>query len=206
MVESETTGFATLRRRTVFVVLAIFLLLSGLVFLVISLSPITRKQILINGTEVRANPPYISYGVSASYFLKGNSDGKINGTLLTFDQCCVDFYIFTSSAWSNFLSDNLSATNSTNSPVLSVNSSAIDAKNGVSATFTFSPNPSDVYELVFLNTNRSQWYTNSTDEIHVIADVDLFYTQAPAGFLIYPAVVFVLAAVGLIVVRIRYVK
>jgi hypothetical protein len=184
----------------------VILLLSGLVLLAISLSPIPRTQILVNGTEVGVKPPYTSYGVSASYFLKGNSNGKINGTLLTFEQCCVDFYIFTSTAWSNFLSDNLSATNSTNSPVLTVSSSAIDAKNGVSATFTFYPNSNEVYELVFLNTNRSQWNTNSTEVVHVIADIDLFYSQAPAGFLIYPAAVLILAAVGLIIVRIRYVK
>ena len=182
------------------------LLLSGLVLLAISLSPIPRTQILVNDTQVGVNPPYTSYGVSASYFLKGNSNGKINGTLLTFDQCCVDFYIFTSTAWSDFQLDNLTATNSTNSPVLTVNSTAIDAKSGVSATFTFYPNSNEVYQLVFLNTNRSQWYTNSTEVIHVIADIDLFYSQAPAGFLIYPAAVLIVAAIALILVRIRYVK
>lgn len=194
-----------MRRRTSLIILAVILLIAGLIFVTISVSPVARTQILVNSlVRVDANTTDTSYGVPASYFLNGNSNGKMNGTLLTLQECCIDFYIFNSTAWSHFMSDGYNATNSTNSPVLTVNSSAIDSRNGISATFTFIPEPTQVYDLVFFNANRSLWNTNSTVVFSVIADIDLFYSQAPAKSLIYPGVALIIAGVALIFVRTRY--
>ncbi len=170
-----------------------------------SFTSFSRNQTLVNSiVAVNASSPATSYGVSLSHFLSGNSNGMINGSMLTYQQCCVDFYIFTDTAWNNFLSAGYNATNSTNSPVFELNSSAIDAKNGVSPTFTFVPNPTRIYELVFFNDNHSLWHTNSSVTFHVIANITLHYSEAPAKTLLYPGVALIVATVVPIFLRWRY--
>ncbi len=185
--------------------MAIVSLLAGLVFLTISVSQTPHTQTLVNSTvTVPWNVTSVNYTVSASYFLSGNSNGKMSGSLLSFQQCCVDFYIFANTAWSNWVANGLNATNSTNSPVFTVSSSAIDSRSASPATFTYIPNPSAIYELVFFNANRTFWYTNSSSAFHVIARIILSYSVAPGKFLIYPGAALIIIAAALIVIRIRY--
>jgi hypothetical protein len=193
-----------LRKKTIIVVLAVILILAGLVSLVISFSAATYTQTVINGAvSVPANSTSTEYGVSGPYFLSGSSNSKMNGTLLGYI-CCVDFYIFSGNTWINWMNNGFNATNSTNSPVFLRNSSVIDSPTGVSTSFTFPTNPGDVYELVFFNTNRSLWHTNSSVVMHVIADINLYYKRAPGRSLLYPGVVLLLAGIALIFVRARY--
>ena len=156
--------------------------------------------------SVNASTPATAYGVSASHFLSGNSHGVINGSMLTYQQCCVSFYIFTATDWYNFMAAGYSASNSTNSPVFELNSSSIDAKSGVSPIFSFTPNPARTYELVFFNDNRSLWNTDTNTTFHVIADITLHYLQAPEGILLYPGVALIGTGVVMAVVRWRYSK
>ena len=143
--------------------------------------------------------PFTEYGISASYYLNGNGNGKMNGTLLGIQQCCVDFYIFTGVTFANWQSDGINATNSTNSPVFSVNSSAIYTKNEVSTTFSFIPDPTESYALVFFNPNRTLWNSNTNESFHVYADIRIDYLRAPGRYLIYPATVLLIAGVALII-------
>lgn len=168
---------------------------------------IPHSQTLVNSiVQVPANSTYTFYGVSASHFLSRNSNGKIDGSLLALHQCCVDFYIFTDPAWYKWIANGYNASNSTNSPVFSVGSSAIDPNNGVSAQFTFVPNPSETYELVFFNANRSLWYSNSTEVFHVLAIVTLHYSVAPGKLLVYPGIGLLAVAGVLIFAGSRYRK
>jgi hypothetical protein len=193
-----------LKRGTLLILVAAILIIAGLIFLVISFTSFPRNQTLVNSiVAVNASSPATSYGISASHFLSGNSNGVINGSMLTYRQCCVDFYIFTDTAWSNFMSAGYNATNSTNSPVFELNSTAIDAKNGVSPTFTFVPDPTRIYELVFFNDNRSLWHTDSNVTFHVVADITLHYSEAPEKILLYPGVTLIVLAVALIYFRWR---
>ncbi len=121
-------------------------------------------------------------------------------------QCCVSFYIFDSTAWQNFQSNGYRATNSTNSPAFTLNSTAIDAKSGVSPLFTFIPDSSKTYELVFFNENRSLWNTNSTVTFRIITDITLNYTVAPAKLLVYPGALLIAAGAAIIILRGRLVK
>jgi hypothetical protein len=197
--------YCVLKRGTLLILVAAILIIAGLIFLAISFTSFPRNQTLVNSIiAVNASSPSISYGVSASHFLSGNSNGMINGSMLTYRQCCVNFYIFTDTGWSNFMSAGYNATNSTNSPVFELNSSAIDAKNGVSSTFTFVPDPTRTYELVFFNANRSLWHTNSNVTFHVIADITLHYLEAPEKTLLYPGAALIVVAVALIYFRWRY--
>ena len=183
------------------------MIIAGIILLAISLSTVPHDQNLINtAVQLPANQSNVERAVSASYFLGGGGSGKISGSLLMAQQCCVSFYIFTDSSWRNFVSNDYNATNSTNSPTFTVNASAIDAKNGISPTFTFVPNPSDTYQLIFFNQNRSLWDSNSSVIFHVIAFVTLYYSVAPAKSLIYPAVVLIIVGAILIVVRKRVPK
>jgi len=194
-----------LKRDTLLILVAMILIIVALIFLAISFTSVPRNQILVNSiVAVNASSPATSYGVSVSHFLSGNSNGIINGSMLAYQQCCVDFYIFTDTGWSNFMSDGYNMTNSTNSPVFELNASAIDAKNGVSPTFTFVPDPTRIYELVFFNANRSLWHTDSSATFHVIADITLHYSQAPVNTLLYPGVALIVVAVALIYLRWRY--
>jgi hypothetical protein len=183
------------------------LIITGLIFVAIALSPVPREQILVNSfVKVDGNSSDTAYGFNAQYFLSGNGNGKLNGTLLTYQQCCVSFYIFTTSAWSNFMQDGYNVTSTADSPVVVVNSSALDSPKGISATFTFIPNPTQEYELVFFNDNRSLWHTNSSVVLNVIADVDLFYSQAPGRLLIYPGAASIVAGGVVIFVSSRFRK
>lgn len=168
--------------------------------LTISLSTNPRSQNLVNQiVEVKAESPFTEYGISASYYLDGNSNGKINGTLHGFQHCCVDFYIFTGLAFADWQADGMNATNQTNSPVFSVNSAAIYPKNGISLSFSFIPDPSQSYALVFYNPNRTLWNVNSNESFHVYADINFYYLEAPGRDLVYPAVVLLIVGVALLV-------
>jgi hypothetical protein len=206
--ENRRQRFDGLKNSGLFVIVALLLVLAGLVFLTISRTSIHHDVELVNTViSLNASMPYSPpRAFSAQYFLQGTGNGKVNGSMLDYQQCCVDFYIFTDTGFYNWVANNKTATNSTNSPVYSLNSSAIDAKNGVSPTFTFIPNPSSTYELVFYNANRSLWSTNSTVVYHVIADITLVYSVDPAGLLLYPATALIIAGVVLIIVRWRFIK
>lgn len=181
----------------------LILIIAGLTLVAISTDHFSRYFTLVNA-EVRVpeNEPYgTPRAVSLPYYLSGNSNGRINGTLLAYDQCCIDFYIFTASAWYSWVANGENATNSTNSPVFSVTSSSIDSPSGVSVPFSFVPNPADTYELVFFNANRSLWNSNSTEAFSVVAAIYLDYDSAPAGYLAYPGAALVVAGAALIFVR-----
>jgi hypothetical protein len=194
-----------LKRGTLSVILAVILIIAGLIVISISLSSTPRNQTLVNtAVQVPAKSRYSEYGISIPYFLNGNSNGKINGSMLMFQQCCVRFNIFTAAAWQNFISEGFNSTNSTNSPVFTLNSTAIDAKNGVSPTFTFVPDPSKTYALVFFNENRSLWNSNSSVVFHVVSDITLNYYIDPIGALIYLGAALLIAGIALIFVRIKF--
>lgn len=198
-----------MKKGILFVILALALILAGLVLVSISQTKLSRDAPLVNAiVRVQANESYATpYGVSASYYLDGSSsNGRINGTLLMVQQCCVNFYIFTTDGFGNWTANNQNATNSTNSPVYAVNSSAIDSKSGVSTSFSFVPDPAKTYELVFYNANRSLWNTNTSVVYHVVADIYLDYSQAPAADLIYPGAALLITGVTLIFVRYRHVR
>jgi hypothetical protein len=178
-------------------------LFAGLILLAIAFSQITQNTSILNTTvDLSAVSPKIDYGVSVSYFLKGN-DGTMKGTLQS-SQCCVNFYIFTDTSRNNWVSNNFTITNSSNSPVLAVNSTAIDSGSGISASFSFIPDPSSTYFLVFFNLNKSLWNSNSKTVYQIKSDVSLEYSAVPDKFLIYPAVGFLALGAVLIFVRTRY--
>jgi hypothetical protein len=196
-----------LRRGPILIFFAVLLILAGLALLAISITSFPKNQTLINSVvAVNGNSSATPYGISMSHFLSGNSHGVINGSMLAYQQCCVSFYIFTDTGWYNFIAEGYSATNSTNSPVFELNSSAIDAKSGVSPIFSFTPDPTRTYELVFFNDNRSLWNTDTHTTFHVIADITLHYLQAPEGILLYPGVALIGIGVVMVVVRWRYLK
>ena len=181
------------------------LFIVGLIVIVISFSSLPHNQTLINAiVDLNASSPSVSYGVSISHFLSGNSNGQINGSMLAYRQCCVDFYIFTDTAWTNFMTAGFKVSNSSNSPAFNVNASAINAKSGISPTFSFVPDPSRTYELVFFNDNRSLWHTNSTAAFHIIADITLNYSETSDRALIYPGIALIAVAVALFLVRRRF--
>jgi len=185
----------------------VILFIVGLIVIVISFSSLPHNQTLINAiVDLNASSPSVSYGVSISHFLSGNSNGQINGSMLAYRQCCVDFYIFTDTAWTNFMTAGFKATNTSNSPVFNLNASAIDAKSGISPTFSFVPDPNRTYELVFFNDNRSLWYTNSTTAFHIITDITLNYSQASDPGLIYPGVALIVVAMALVLIRGRFAR
>lgn len=193
-----------MRRRTTFAFLAVVLLIAGLILLTISLSTNARSLNLLNQVvEVKANTPFTEYGISAPYYLNGNNNGKINGSLEGVQQCCVDFYIFTGLAFADWQADGMNATNSTNSPVLSKNSSSIYTRNGVPTAFSFILDPSEAYALVFYNPNRTLWNGNSSESFHVYADIKIYYVAAPGRNLIYPAAVLLIAGAALVVLSWR---
>ena len=193
-----------MRKERKFLIAAVGSLFVGLILLAIAFSQITQSASILNTTvDLKAASPYGSYGVSANYFLKGNSNGTMKGSLQS-SQCCVDFYIFTDSSWNNWIPNNLTITNSSNSPVLTVNSSAIDSKSGVPASFSFIPDPSATYILAFYNLNRSLWNSSSKAVYQIKSYISIEYSAAPDKFLIYPAVTLLALAMILIFVRTRY--
>jgi len=175
----------------------------GLILLTIAFTQITQSTSILNTiVDLSAVSPKSDYGVSVNYFLNGNN-GTMKGTLQS-SQCCVNFYIFTDTSRNNWVSNNFTITNSSNSPILAVNSTAIDSKSGVPASFSFIPDPSSTYFLVFFNLNRSLWNSNSKAVYQVRSDVSIEYSVVPDKFLIYPAVAFLALGVILIFVRTRY--
>jgi hypothetical protein len=193
-----------LRKKQKFLIAAIGSLFVGLILLAIALSQITQSASILNTTaDLKATSSFSSYGVSANFYLNGNSNGTMKGSLQS-SQCCVDFYIFTALSQNNWVSNNYTITNSSNSPVLVVNSSAIDPKNGVPASFSFIPDPNLTYILVFFNLNRSLWNGSSKVVYQIKSDISIGYSGAPDKFLIYPAVALLALAVILIFVRTRY--
>jgi len=193
-----------LRKKQKFLIAAIGSLFVGLILLAIAFSQISQSASILNTTaDLKAASSFSSYGVSANYYLNGNSNGIMKGSLQS-SQCCVDFYIFTASSQNNWASNNFTMTNSSNSPVLTVNSSAIDSESGVPASFSFMPDPSATYILVFFNLNRSLWNGSSKVVYQIKSDISIGYSAAPDKFLIYPAVAFLALAVILIFFRTRY--
>jgi hypothetical protein len=193
-----------LRKQQKILLAAIGSLFAGLILLAIALSQISPSASILNTTvDLKASSPYSSYGVSANYYLNGNSNGTMKGSLQS-SQCCVDFYIFTDSSRNNWASNNFTITNSSNSPVLIVDSSAIDSKSGVPGSFSFIPDPSATYILVFFNQNRSLWNGSSKAVYQIKSDVSIGYSAAPDQFLTYPAVALLALGTILIFMRSRY--
>jgi len=187
-----------LRKKAIFAVVGVAIILLGLVFIVISFSQISQSSSILNqNIDVKVNSPYTSFGVSTNYYLNGTHNGRISGSLDSSD-CCVDFLIFTDAGWNNWIANGMKATNSSNSPALSVNWNLVKSNAGAPAPFAFIPDPNTIYMLAFFNNNRSQWYSNSTVVMHVFADVSISYTKAPSTFLIYPGIA--LLFVGIIVI------
>jgi hypothetical protein len=191
-----------LRKSSRFLVAAIPLILAGLVLLAIAFTQITQNTSILNNTvQLSAKTPYLSYGVSANYYLKGNTNGTMKGSLQS-SQCCVDFYLFTDTLYANWVSNNFTITNSSNSPILIEDSSKIDSPDGI--VFSFVPDPSSIYHMVFLIANRSLWNGNSTAAYYVVAKISSTYSAAEDSFLIYPAVVFLAIGAILVILRNRY--
>jgi len=187
-----------------FLLAAVGSLLVGMILFAIAFSQITQRTSILNTTvDLSAVSPKSDYGVSVSHFLNGNSNGTMKGTLQS-SQCCVVFYIFTDSSRNNWVSNNYTITNSSNSPVLAVNSTAIDSKSGVPASFSFIPDPTSTYFLVFFNLNKSLWNSNSKAVYQIKSDVSINYSAVPDKFLIYPAVALLALGAILIFVRSRY--
>jgi len=168
------------------------------------MSQLPTSESLVNAVvAVPAKSPYTNYGVNVAYIVSGGSNAKINGTLLE-EQCCISFYIFTDTAWNQFTEDGSNSTNSTNSPVFTENYTALNKILGASKSFTFIPDPTRIYMLVFFNENRSLWDTNSSAVSHVVADIYLYYSIPPEKLLIYPSVALIVAGAALILVRYRF--
>ncbi|MDA4112354.1 MAG: hypothetical protein OK439_07425 [Thaumarchaeota archaeon] len=193
-----------MRRRTKIAIAGIAIIILGLVLIEISFSQIPESNSILNqNIDVKLNYPYTSFGVSANYYLNGNRNGKISGTLQSSD-CCIDFLIFSTAGWNNWIANGMKASNSSNSPALSVNWSSITTKSGVPAQFSFVPDANTIYMLAFFNNNRSQWNSNSTVVMHVFADIKISYTTAPSSFVIYPGIVILLAGIIVSVWTARY--
>ena len=188
-----------MRRKGKLLIAVIVLFLAGLILLAIAVSEISQSTSLLNTTvDLEAVKPQSSYGVSASHYLNGYSNGSMKGSLQS-AQCCVYFYIFVASSWNNWEASNFTITNSSNSPAFVLNSSEIDSKSG--ASFTFVPDPSAIYMLTFFNANRSLWNRNSNVLYQIKADISFNYSAAPDKFLVYPAVALMVIGVVLIFVR-----
>ena len=141
--------------------------------------------------------------VLASYYLNGGHNGKISGTLHSTD-CCIDFLIFTDTAWNNWMANGMKHTNTSNSPALAIDYNLIKSSNGTPAVFSFIPDPSTIYTLAFFNNNRSQWNVTSSVVMRVFANIDMVSTKSSAAFLVYPAIALLLLGVVVIVWSIRF--
>jgi hypothetical protein len=195
-----------LRRQNKLAVLAIVLILAGLVLISIAFSEVSQSNSILNQTiNVNIDSPYTSFAVSASYYLSGNHNGKISGTLHSAN-CCIDFLIFTDTAWSNWRANGMKATNASNSPALAIDYNLIKTAPSNPAVFSFIPDPNTIYSLAFFNNNRSQWNTNSSVAMHVFADIVMSYTNASARFLEYPGVALVLAGIVVIIWTYRFLR
>jgi len=193
-----------LRRKNQLGVLAIVIILAGLILAVIAFSEVSQSTAILDQTiDVKLSSPLTSYTISSSYFLNGAHNGKISGTLHSSD-CCVDFLIFTDSAWNSWMADGMHATNASNSPALAIDYNLIKSSNGTAVPFAFIPDPSTIYWLAFFNNNRSQWNSSSTYIMHVFADINISYTKAAATFLQYPAIALIVLGVAVIVWAARF--
>jgi hypothetical protein len=192
-----------LRKRNKLAILAIVIILAGLVLISIAFSEVSQStSILDQSIDVKLDLPYTSVGVSASYYLSGNHNGKISGSLHSTD-CCIDFLIFTDAAWNNWLADGMKHTNTSNSPELAIDYNLIKSTNGTPSVFSFVPDPSTIYTLAFFNNNRSQWNTSSSVVMHIFANIIVSYTKASATFLEYPAIALLLVGIVVIIWSMR---
>ncbi|MDA4131203.1 MAG: hypothetical protein OK457_10570 [Thaumarchaeota archaeon] len=185
-----------MKRKTKSAVVAVILILLGLIFVAIAFSQVPLTTSILNQKiDVKLSSPYTSFGVDASHYLNGHPHGNISGTVQSSD-CCIDFLIFTNTAWNNWIANGMRHTNSSNSPVVTIDWFLL--KSGTSTPFAFAPDPSTIYMLAFYNNNRSQWNTNSSIIMHVFADISISYTEATTAFLVYPAIALLLAGVFVI--------
>ena len=181
-------------------------MLVGLVLIAIAFSQVTQSTSLLDqNVAVKLDSPYTPpFAVSTSYYLGGGAqNGKISGTLQSSD-CCIDFLIFTNTAWTNWLANNMTHTKASNSPNLSVDYNLI--KSPTPASFAFIPDPSTVYMLVFFNNNRTQWNINSSVVMHVFANILISYTKATTMFLAYPGFAILLAGIVIVVWSMRFTR
>jgi hypothetical protein len=189
-----------------FLIPALISLILGLIFLAIAFTQISQNTSVLDtivGPKMTLSETH--YGVSANYYLNGNSKGTISGTLQS-SQCCVDFYIFNNTEWNSWDANNFTITNSSNSPVLSVDSKSIDSTNGAPTAFSLSLNPSATYIMVFFNTNRSLWNGNSTATYKIKTDISINYQAYPGKFLAYPGVGLIALGAILIFLRERFLR